>query len=509
MKLTKNTYEKILKVVIPLLPVVCLLWFIFFPQYYRFGYALLILTCGAFVFVVYNNRNDIWSSFKDRKNLKTLNALTTVFLAFVIIGAINYIAYRNEQKMDLTRAKVNTLSDQTIKVLKNLKDKVHFIAFLEPATEGASFEYAMDKYKHYTKYISYEVIDPNKDPMMARNKNVTTYGTIIASLDDNEARFESLTEEDLTNAIIKLTRTGKKKIYFLSGHGERDIDSIEPEDYSSIKKIMTGQNYQAEKLNLLTLKAVPQDASVVVIAGPKKVFFEKENTALENYVKNGGSLFILSDPSSPKNTITPNQNVNKFLASYGVKLRDDIIIDPQSKLFGVTEAMPVIQSYDPMNPITAGFREVTIYPFSQSIDVSKVDKGRYTVAELCRTTPESWGATESKTGTIRFNKGKDNSGPLALCVLISDKQDRDVAVFGNASFVSNQYASHAANSDMFMNVVSYLAKDKDLIAIRPKMDEAGRFAMPGGLLVGLFTVYVLPFSILSGGVVYWYKRRKK
>ncbi|MCX6111962.1 MAG: GldG family protein [Proteobacteria bacterium] len=447
MELKKNKYEKILKVGIPVLMAVSLLWFVFLPHYYRFGYVLLILTGVVLIFAAIINRNKICLCFKDRKNLKSVNAVTTIILTVIIIGAVNYIAYRNERKMDLTRAKINTLSDQTVKVLKNLKDNVHFTAFLEPATDGASFEYAMEKYKYYTNNISYEVVDPNKDPIKARNNNITNYGTVIASVNNNEARFESLTEEDITNSIIKLTRTGKKKIYFLSGHGERDIDSDNAEDYSFIKKIITGQSYTAEKLNLLTLKTVPQDANLLIIAGPKKIFFEKEISAIQNYIKNNGAVFILSDPSSPKYTITPNQNVNRILAGFGVKLMDDVIIDPQSKLFGVTEAMPVIQSYD--------------------------------------------------------------SGPLDLGILISDKKNNDIVVFGNSSFVANQYVSHAANSDIFMNAVSYLAKDNDLISIRPKTDESGRFSMPGGLLVGLFTVYVVPFSILASGVVYWYKRRRK
>ncbi|MEI6079175.1 MAG: GldG family protein [bacterium] len=501
--------NRILKICLPVLLLISLLWFIFLPQYYRFGYALLILSGLTLLSLAFYNREIITTLIKRKNNIKSANAILTVLLVVIIAAAINYIAYRNDRSVDLTRAKINTLSDETVKVLKNLKTDVHFIAFLDPAAEGASFKYAMDKYAHYTNKLSYEIVDPNKELVKAKSYDVTRYGTIIASSGENETRMESLTEEGLTNSIIKLTRKGKKKIYFLSGHGERDVDSEENTDYSSLKKIISGQNYTVEKLDLLTSRVVPQDASLLVIAGPKKAFFEKEVSVIENYIKANGPVFILSDPSSPNSMIKPDQNVNKVLASFNVRLRDDIVIDPESKLFGVTEAMPVVQSYDPVNPITAGFREVTIYPFAQSIDVSKADRKRYNITELCRTTNTSWGEVGAKSGTIKFDKDRDIKGPLDICVLINDKFDRDIVVFGNASFVSNQYISHAANSDIFMNAVSYLVKDGDLISIRPKMEKAGNFQMPGGLLVGLFTVYVLPFSILGGGIVYWYRRRKK
>lgn len=501
--------KKILKIIGLSSFVLFFLWFLFLPQYYRFSYALLTLSILCALVYAIINRAEILLWFKDKKSLMSLNALISVTVVVVIAGAINYIANNSEKKVDLTRSKVNTLSEQTIKVLKNLDKDIHFIAFLDPATEAVSFKYAMEKYSYYTNKISYEIIDPDKDPIKARSYNIIKYGTIIASLKDKEARFESLTEEDITNSIIRLSRNTQKKIYFLTGHGERNIDSEDSSDYSMLKRIMTGQGYTVEKLNLLVNKGVPADANLLLIAGPVKSFFDKEVKEIQKYMSKNGPVFILSDPSMPNTTISANDNVNKIIKVIGLRLRNDVIVDPQSKLFGVTEAMPVVQLYDPNNQITSNFNEVTIYPFSQSIDTSKMNKTKFDIVELCRTGNTSWGETEAKEGKISFNNDKDNRGPLDLCILVTDKKEQELVVFGNSSFVSNQYISHAANSDLFMNTVSYLVKDNDLISIRPKMDDAGKFMMPGGLMVGLFVVYVVPFSILSGGLVYWYKRRKK
>ncbi|MEI6092141.1 MAG: Gldg family protein [bacterium] len=501
--------KKILKTTALTCFILFFLWFLFLPQFYRFAYALLIISALSAITLAVLNRKEIGLWFKDKKSLMSLNALISVIVVLLIASGLNYIANNNDKKLDLTRAKVNTISNQTIKILKSLNKEIHFIAFLDPAIEGVSFKYAIEKYSYYTNKISYEIVDPDKDPIKARNYNIVKYGTIIATLNGNEVRFESLTEEDLTNSIIRLSRNTKKKIYFLSGHGERSIASDDASDYSILKKTMTGQGYTVENLNLLSNSGVPSDTNLLIIAGANKAFFDKEVKVIQEYIDRNGPVFILSDPSMPNTTINANNNVNKIISALGLRLRNDVIVDPQSKLFGVTEAMPVVQLYDKNNPITSNFNEATIYPFAQSVDASKVNKSKFDLIELCKTGNSSWGETEAKEGKISFNKDRDYRGPLDLCVLLSDKKDKDIAVFGNSSFVSNQYISHAANSDLFMNTVSYLVKDNDLISIRPKIDEAGKFMMPGGLMVGMVVVYVIPFSILSGGLVYWYKRRKK
>jgi len=129
---------------------------------------------------------------------------------------------------------------------------------------------------------------------------------------------------------------------------------------------------------------------------------------------------------------------------------------------------------------------------------------------LCRTTPSSWGETSSKTGKITFNEGLDKKGPLSMCVFLAEKRpDAGIlVVIGNSSFVSNQYVNYSSNSDLFMNIVSFLVKDEDLISIRPKNDAVGKFEMQGGLLVGIVLVYVIPFIILISGIIFWYRRRR-
>ncbi|MBN1113908.1 MAG: Gldg family protein, partial [Oligoflexia bacterium] len=345
----------------------------------------------------------------------------------------------------------------------------------------------------------------------ARSYGVDKYGVIVAVMGGKETTFDKLTESDITNAIIKLSRKEKKMIYFLTGHGERDIESEQPEGYLSAKKALDGQSYDIGTLNLMSAGAVPNDSALLIIAGPKKAFFKKEAELVEKYIKSGGAVYILSDPGDGKSGVTAKNNVAMILDGFGVRLRDDIIVDPISRLFGVGEAMPVVQTYDSAHDITSEFNETTFFPFAQSVDLSGVNRDKYVVTELCKTTPSSWGEMESKSGTISFNKDRDIKGPLVVAAVISaveESNSMQLVVYGNSGFVSNQFINHAGNLDLFMNTVSFLAQDDDLISIRPRKSAAGTFELPGGNLVPILSVYLLPFLILVTGIIFWFRRRK-
>ncbi len=494
------------------LTLLCILWHVFFSQFYRLTYTFLSLTFINMVWLFLRNKKQVVFFIKDYLQPKTANMIISTIMVLAIVSAINYVASKNEYKVDLTRNKINTLSDQTIKILKNLKDGIHYIGFIDQTTQGAYFRSVMEKYRYYSNNISYEMVDPNTEPLKARAYNVTTYGTIIAFKGKDETKADYITEEALTNAIIRLNRTEKKQIYFMTGHMERDIDSIAPESYSIIKDIIFSQAYLVEKLNIMKTGKIPKNTDLLIIAGPKKTFFDREVALIVDYIKKGGPFLILSDPSLPDETVQSKDNVNKITSKFGFVMNNDIVVDPGSRLFGLTDAMPVIQDYDASSVITAGFNdEPTIYPFAQSINVSKVDTKKYNIYKLCKTSPSSWGETASRSGNISFNKTRDRQGPLSICVNLVEGKERGVNIvaFGNSSFISNKYVSHAANIDIFMNSVSFLLNDDDLLAIRPRTDEVGRVNIPTNPAFALISVYIIPFTVLGFGIVYWYRRRRK
>ncbi len=489
----------------------CILWYFFFPEFYRVTYTILSLGCFLLLCLVLKNRKQIRSFIKNKFKAKTVNMLTSLVMLLAIIVAFNYIVNKNEYRIDITRNRINTLSEQTIKILKNLKDNIHYIAFIDQASQGAYFRNIMAKYSYYSQKISYEIVDPNKEPLKARAYNVTNYGTVIALKGNEESRADFITEEALSNLIIKLTRAEKKQIYFLSGHMERALYSEDPDSYSMVKDRISSQGYNIDELNISKTGRIPKDTNLLVIAGAKKRFFDTEVNLITDYIKKGGAILVLSDPSLPEEKLGPNDNVNRVLSKFGIIMNNDIIVDPSARMFGLTDAMPVVQDYDSSSVISADFKEPTIYPFAQSIDSSKVDTKMYNIYNFCKTSSSSWGELDSRKGNISFDKGRDSQGPLNICVnLVEEKENGvNIVAFGNSSFVSNKYVSHVANIDIFMNSISFLLNDEDLLAIRPRVDESGKVVLPSSPVFALMSVYIVPIAVLVFGTVYWYRRRRR
>ncbi|MDL1972923.1 MAG: GldG family protein, partial [Deltaproteobacteria bacterium] len=153
-----------------------------------------------------------------------IGLLIFIFLGILII--INLIFSRHRLRFDLTATKRYSLSTQTIKVLKNLKRPVKVIGFFATGAERNKAKELLEEYSYRSSKFKYTFIDPDRHPLEAKRYGITTYNTIVISCGEKEEKVSSTTEEAITNALIRVTRPGKKTIYFLSGHGEHPIDDI-------------------------------------------------------------------------------------------------------------------------------------------------------------------------------------------------------------------------------------------------------------------------------------------
>src|SRR5262249_14922165 len=135
-----------------------------------------------------------------------------------------------------------------------------------------------DRFKEYTyasKKLSVEYIDPDKQPAAAKQNNITQYGTIIFNYKGRSERVTADSEQDITNGIIKVVSGQQRKVYFTQGHGEKDTaaPATERDSYSAIAQALGNENYGVDKVVLAQTGAVPDDASVVIVAGPRVDFF--------------------------------------------------------------------------------------------------------------------------------------------------------------------------------------------------------------------------------------------
>ena len=168
--------------------------------------------------------------------------------------------------MDFTASKLHSLSDQSVKVVKALKKDISVKAFFREGNFARGrMENLLKIYAYESPKIKYEFIDPDKNPGLVKRYEVTQDGTTIFEAGDKESRITTTTEEDVTNAVIKLTREKKKAIYFLEGHGEASVEESGDNGYSGAKGDLEKMGYEVKKLALALSERFPADCAVLVV----------------------------------------------------------------------------------------------------------------------------------------------------------------------------------------------------------------------------------------------------
>ncbi|MEQ8754807.1 MAG: Gldg family protein [Coleofasciculus sp. G1-WW12-02] len=347
------------------------------------------------------------------------NAVIATVAMFVIIGLINFLGVRYAVQIDLTENQLFTLSPQSQQVVRNLDQPVKVWIFESPANPAD--QELLENYRRYGSNLEFEFVDPQLQPELAQKFNVNYIGEVYLEYGNQRelvqtiSQGERLSEINLTNAIERITRDRAEldKVYFLQGHGERPLDTSEEGGLSQAVSALETKNFTVEPLNLAEQPAVPDDASLIVIAGPKRALFEPEVQALEAYLADGGSLLVMIDPDT-------NPGLESLLSDWGVTLTNQIVIDAsgQGRLVGLGPATPLVTQYGD-HPITQDFGSgFSIYPLAQPVDTQPVEGIKET--PLVLTNPQSWAENTPEQQPLEFNEQEgDRPGPLVLGVALS------------------------------------------------------------------------------------------
>jgi ABC-type uncharacterized transport system involved in gliding motility auxiliary subunit len=435
-----------------------------------------------------------------------LGANTTVMTVAVvaIIGFGNFLGYKHHKRIDLTTEKLYSLSDQTRKVVSDLKKDVKVMLFDKDDQQGLADQ--MKEYRNLSSHFSFERIDPQKNMEVAKKLEVTKLGEVIVESGDRNERPKDTTEQSIINAIIKVTRDKLKKICFVEGHGEKKLSSTsEGDGYGVVDKMLKDENYETKGINLVASNDVPSDCDVLVVAGPKQSLFPQEASAIGKYLENGGKAMLLIDPDT-------DPKLQDVLHAWGIQLGNNTVVDVSGvgRFFQLGPGAPLARSYG-SHAITKDFEgTMTFFPMSRSVETTP-GSGAMTT-DLMKTSEDSWAETEISAGKVAFDEGKDKKGPITLGVAASktegDKEAR-LVVIGDSDFAANQFVGVQRNGDLFMNSVNWLAQDEDLISIRPKNPADRRVSMTEADQNQLFwiTLVFMPLATIGSGVYIWWKRR--
>jgi ABC-type uncharacterized transport system involved in gliding motility auxiliary subunit len=500
------------------------------PEWPWYQMAIAGLVCT--LLYILSQWREIGRAFAGRQARFGTLAAASVLVVLAILVAINYLGTRHNKRWDLTAAKQFSLSDQTRKVLQDLKQPVHIKVFAR-SDDFQRFHDRLDEYAYASKQVSVEYLDPEKRPAFAQQYGITSLGTTVFEYAGRNEKTTSDTEQDMTNALIKVVQGKQPKVYFVQGHGEKDTAGSNGAGFSAINQALTSDNFLVDKLVLAQQTSVPADADVLIIAGPKTDLLPPEIDMLKAYLAKGGKLFVMLDPvlkpDAPQLT-----GLQALLKDWGIQADNDVVLDVSGmgRLIGTDESVPVAASYPP-HAITENFNLLTAYPLARSMTPIEGGSNGHTAQRIIETSRSSWGETNLKTltsGQPAKLDDDDKKGPVSIGAAVSapatdatpakpdqkpadgqnDKQrETRIVAIGDSDFASNGALGVQGNRDLFLNTVNWLVQQENLISIRPRDAEDRRITLTAEQERRIFflTVVIVPGLILLAGVQTWWRRR--
>ncbi|MDE3197244.1 MAG: GldG family protein [Acidobacteriota bacterium] len=431
-----------------------------------------------------------------------------VAVVLAVLIAANWLANGHNKSVDVTANKQFTLSDQTKKVLGELKKPINIYYF----DKSDSFERArdmLDRYKNLSSNIVVNYVDPDKKPDIARVEGMHNFGDIVIDNGVKKETAKALTEEELTGAIIRDMKSGARNACFVQGSGEHQLDDTGREGYSTLKDALEKNNYKTQTISLIEKPDVPKECNLVVVGGPKRDYLQPAVDALKKYVTGGGKLLVNFDPvlNLPDEKMGDTPNLAAMVQGWGVTAKGDIILDlsAASRLFG--QQSPVVGSYE-SHPITRVMSDnATVFPLSRSLDVKSPGE------KLWSTSSDSYSLTNPKLPIKEDDLQKADKGPFVLgaaATIGSGSSAGRVVVVGSSNWIANLILSApVANRDLVLNCFNWLTSDEDLISIRPKEPEDRRLRITGSgmRVIFLTSVIFLPLFVIAAGLSTWLKRR--
>ncbi len=438
------------------------------------------------------------------------HSVLTALLVLGILIILNFLSARHSKRWDFSETQHFTLAPQTHRVLRGLTRDVKITVFSQERSPAlATYRDLLDSYRAESSRITVEFVDPERRPGVARQYGITRTDTAVLESGAQSARVTAASEAELTGALIRVSKDVKKRILFLEGHGERGIAEQDRGGLSTAKEALTKQGYEVAPLSLLQESTVPADASVLVLAGPRRPVTREEQDRISKYVEAGGRLLILLDPDT-------QPELEALLRQWGIEAGKGVLVDLQDRLAQGDLTTLMVRTFTE-HEITQDFTFAVLFPVSRHLVFHEETAKDWDYTPLARTSPRSWAETELKGRVAQFNAPQDVQGPLPLAAALvprkapeEGKRRPAIVVVGNSSFASNAYINFPGNTDFLLHAVGWLAEERELISITPK-EPAFRPFIPNPAqerTLLYVQVLLLPALTFISGMVIWRRRRR-
>jgi ABC-type uncharacterized transport system involved in gliding motility auxiliary subunit len=446
---------------------------------------------------------------------------SNAFLLSVSVGGIllllNVAAARSTARWDLTEDQQFSLSPESVLVLAELPGPAQLRGFYtaDLASSRDGLRPLLEEYVARSGgKLSYEFVDPNQEPLAAQQYGVTRDGSIVVVFGDRTEVVTVPDEQEITSALVRLANPGERKVYFLTGHGEPDLESSEDAGFSRLRDALVAKNYQVGSLNLLAEHDVPEGALAVVIAGARQPLAPEEIGTLSAFADAGGGLVVLAQATAETDFAGAADPLADYLkSSWGVQLTDDVVVDLRS-----SQPLWVFAAQYPPHAISDRLQSVgTYYPIVRSLEIGESTDLSRSVQPLVETSDSAWGETDLETmvqqGQATQTDGVDHPGPLATAAVGEDASTgARMVVFGDSDFATNFHFFNYGNGDMMVNSIDWAAGQENLINLTPRDTTQRVVVPPTGLaqrLILVLTVFAIPGIVLILGVRTAWERRRR
>ena len=443
------------------------------------------------------------------------NSIIMLIAFILILIVVNVIVYQNPIQWDWTEGKQNTLSAETIDALKALPAPIHAIGFFTTRSTNTTTQDLFTKImaKSNGKF-SYEFVDPEANPAKAQLYKVTQDASVVLILQGRQETLTNPTEQDFTNAVVRLMNPGQRAVYFLTGHGERDIQNPGDKAVTRARTVLESKNYTVKTINLLAENKIPADALSIIVDGPTQPISTDEMSLLKAYVEKGGSLIVMVDSTLASNTGKSADPLIDYLSnSWGLTLNNDLVIDPSS-----SQIIVAVENAYGSHPITSKLQSqnmVSFFPTARSLTINTKIQDVQSTA-LVTTIDRSWGETDFsalQSNQVSFDAAIDFPGPLTIAdASQNSKTNSRIVVIGDSAFASDLYFDQYGNGGLFINAVDWAAGHGNMINLTSIQPINRQMRLSNSLTIPILAfvfVILIPGLVLAGGIASWLVRRSR
>lgn len=465
---------------------------------------------------VANRVTTMQTNRKLRLQLFMQNSMFLVlFLVFIFL--LGFLSYEYHVSRDITQSARNTLTEGSVNILKQMKAPINITVFVSQDDQyRKTINDFISRYQRSKPDIKVEFINPAEHPKLAQDEGIKAEGEMVVEYEKrSEHLVPAYVEQDMTNLLVRLSRSKERAVMYLDGHGERSLIGIKNYDLGEFGKQLQKKGFKLANPDLTIAQGVPTNGAMLVIASPQVDVTDVEVKKIKDYLDAGGNLLWLLDDEK----LHGLQPIADYI---GLKVTPGMVVDLSSAQYGADAKIAFASQYGE-HAITKNFMLRTLFPEARMIDAKGTDDNGWEVSNLISVAPNGWLETSkiepgSSGSKVSFDEKKDIRGPINIAVALErkyGKKGQRVIVVGNGNFLANTFVGNGGNLDLGVNMINWLAGDDSLITIQPKLLKDVNVRIPDDMFSRWIAVFVffgfrliLPIALLVAGVVIWWKRRK-